>query len=220
MLPTWVRSIATVLAMSETAATPGRRRTQPERRAATRQALLDAALACLLEDGYAGLTTRRVASRAGVSAATQRFYFPSRSAFVAAAVEQLAIELLRQQRELVPQRSIPAEDLFPTWLDKLWEICKGPAFHVMIELSCAARSDADARDSFATAERALTRQIALSASDLFPNQMANPRFRVLIDLAAASMRGLAMFLPIADRDNLDQRWRTVSSELTQLYAAL
>src|SRR5690349_5034233 len=124
------------------------RRTQEERRAATRQALLDASLACLLEDGFAGLTTRRVAARAGVSAATLRFYFPTRPAFVAAAVEQLAIELLRQHREQAAQRPRG----FEAWLDELWEICKGPAFNVMVELSSAARNDEDARDNFALAE--------------------------------------------------------------------
>jgi AcrR family transcriptional regulator len=196
------------------------RRTQDQRRAATRQALLDAALACLLEDGLAGLTTRRVAGRAGVSAATLRFYFPTRAAFVAAAVEQLAVELLRQHREHVAQQPAPAAARVESWLDELWEICKGPAFNVMVELSCAARNDEDARDNFAVAERALTRHITLAATDLFPDQIADPRFRALIDLATASMRGLAMFLPVAERDHLEQRWRAIRTELNRLYDSL
>src|ERR1700750_3090032 len=102
-------------------------RTQEQRRAATRQALLDAALACMLEDGFAGLTTRRVAARADVSAATLRFYFPTRAAFVAAAVEQLAVELLRQHRERIAQQPASAAPGVESWLDELWEICKGPA---------------------------------------------------------------------------------------------
>jgi hypothetical protein len=50
---------------SETAAKP--RRIQEERSAATRKALLDATIDCLAEDGYAALTTTKVAARAGVS---------------------------------------------------------------------------------------------------------------------------------------------------------
>jgi AcrR family transcriptional regulator len=195
-------------------------RTQDQRRAATRQALLDAALACLLEDGFAGLTTRRVAGRAGVSAATLRFYFPTRGAFVAAAVEQLAGELLRQHREHVAQQPAPEANRVESWLDELWEICKGPAFNAMVELSCAARNDEDARDNFAVAERALTKHIALAASDVFADQVADPRFRTLIDLATASMRGLAMFLPVADRDHLEQRWHAIRTELSRLYDSL
>src|SRR3954454_15538325 len=140
------------------------RRTQEERRTATRQALLDASLECLIEDGFAGLTTRRVAARADVSAATLRFYFPTRASFVAAAVEQLAVELLRQHREQVAERPAPDANRFESWLDELWEIGKGPAFNVMVELSSAARNDQDARDNFALAERALTKQIGLSAT--------------------------------------------------------
>jgi AcrR family transcriptional regulator len=196
------------------------RRTQEQRRAATRQALLDAALACLIEDGFAGLTTRRVAGRADVSAATLRFYFPTRAAFVAAAVEQLAVELLRQHRERVAQQPAPTANRIESWLDELWEICKGPAFNVMVELSCAARNDEDARDNFAVAERALTKHITLAATGLFPDQIADPRFRTLIDLATASMRGLAMFLPVADREHLEQRWHAVRTELVRLYDSL
>jgi AcrR family transcriptional regulator len=196
------------------------RRTQDERRAATRQALLDASLACLLEDGFAGLTTRRVAGRAGVSAATLRFYFPTRAAFVAAAVEQLAAELLRQHRVNVAQRPAIAANRLEGWLDELWEICKGPAFHVMVELSSAARNDADARDNFAVAERALTKHITLAATDAFPDQIADPRFRTLVDLATSSMRGLAMFLPVADPQHIEQRWAAIRTELKRLYDGL
>ncbi len=202
--------------MPATSATARPRRSQQERRAATRQALLDAMLACLLEDGYAGLTTRRVATRAGVSAATQRFYFPSRAAFVAAAVKQLAIELLGQQGKH-PLRSAPAPARFKAWLDELWEICNGPAFHVMVELAASARTDPVARESFADAERALTRQIALSAADLFPDELPNPRFRSLVELATASMRGLAVFGPVTERNELDRRWGAVRDVLIGLH---
>jgi AcrR family transcriptional regulator len=195
------------------------RRTQEERRAATRQALLEASLACLLEDGYTGLTTRRVAARAGVSPATQRFYFPTRSAFVAAAVEQLAIELRRQIGEL-PLRSAPPADRFRACLDELWRIANGPTFHVMTELSAAARGDENAREGFAAAERGVTRQIVLSARELFPDDMANPRFRLLIDLATSAMLGLAMFEPVVERVQLDQRWRMIRDELTHKYQEL
>jgi len=174
----------------------------------------------MLEDGFAGLTTRRVAGRADVSAATLRFYFPTRAAFVAAAVEQLAIELLRQHRERVVQQPAPAANRLESWLDELWEICKGPAFNVMIELSSAARNDGDARDNFALAERALTKHIALAAAGVFPDQIADPRFRTLIDLATASMRGLAMFLPVADQEQLEERWNAARTELVRLYDSL
>jgi len=49
-----------------------RRRTQEERRAATRAALLDATIECVVEDGYAGTTTTRVVERERKSTAATR----------------------------------------------------------------------------------------------------------------------------------------------------
>src|SRR3954466_2105232 len=60
-----------------------RRRTQAERSAATREALLDATLACLVEDGYANTTTARVAERAGVSRGAHPPHFPTRATLAA-----------------------------------------------------------------------------------------------------------------------------------------
>jgi AcrR family transcriptional regulator len=184
------------------------RRTQEERRTATRRALLDASLACLLEDGFAGLTTRRVAARAGVSPATQRVYFPTRASFVAAAVERLATEL-RREVDVHPQRDAP-----------LWSICQGPTFQAMAELSAAARTDGDAQAGFAAAERAVTRQIVLAAKALFPEQLPEPRFRALVDLAVSSMLGLSMSQPLANPAALDGRWTAIRGLLIDAYAAL
>ncbi len=209
-----------IAVVSTTAAARERpRRTQEQRRAATRQALLDASLSCLIEDGYAGLTTRRVAARAGVSPATQRFYFPSRAAFVAAAVEQLAIEL-RRQVSGHPLRSAHPVERFRAWLDELWAICNGPTFHAMAELSAAARTDHDAREGFAAAERAVTRQIVLAAKELFPDDLPRLRFRVLLDVATTSMLGLAMFQTVAEQAELDRRWNAIRDQLIGMYREL
>ena len=54
------------------------------------QALLDATIACLVEDGYAKTTTTRVAERAGVSRGAHLHHFQTRQALVAAAMEHLA----------------------------------------------------------------------------------------------------------------------------------
>ena len=71
-------------------AKPSARRSQAERSAATREALLDATIACLVEDGYANTTTSRVAERAGVSRGAHLHHFQTRQALLAAAMERLA----------------------------------------------------------------------------------------------------------------------------------
>lgn len=69
---------------------PKRTRTQEERSAATRAALLDATVACLVDYGYASLTTTRVVERAGVSRGAQVHHFPTKAQLVTEAVRHLA----------------------------------------------------------------------------------------------------------------------------------
>ena len=75
-------------------------RTQAERRAASRAALLEAAVDCLIKDGYANLTTRRVAERAGVSQGTQMHYFPTKTQFLTEAIRHVAQRLAQLKNDL------------------------------------------------------------------------------------------------------------------------
>jgi len=194
------------------------RRTQEERRATTKQAILDASVACLIDDGYAGLTTRKVAARAGVSPATQRFHFPDRASFLEAALEALAIELRNQVAEMKLEDA-PKTERFRSGLDELWEIMKGPMFRVFNELSAAAHHDDDARAALVGADRALTRQISQSVVELFPDDVKDPDFRVLVDLATSSMRGLAMLQPVTPQDQVERRWISIEDRLVGIYDA-
>ena len=76
------------------------RRSQAERSTATREALLDATIACLVEDGYANTTTSRVAERAGVSRGAHLHHFKTRTALVAAAMGRLAERRLSDVRNV------------------------------------------------------------------------------------------------------------------------
>lgn len=196
-------------------ATP-RRRTQQERRESTRQAILDASVECLVDEGYGGLSTRKVASRAGVSAATQRFYFPDRASFVEAAFEALAVEL-REQVAGMKLGEAPPEDRFRAGLNELWLIMEGPMFRVFNQLSVAALHDDVARVALTGAERALTRQIARSVVELFPGDVEDPSFRVLVDLATSSMRGLAMLQPVTPQEQVESRWKAIEDQLVEIY---
>src|SRR5438309_628978 len=80
------------------------RRTQAERRAATRTALLDATIACLVEDGYAGTTTRRIAERAGLTPGAQQHHFATKIQLVTEALRHLADRLAAE----VIEEGLPA----------------------------------------------------------------------------------------------------------------
>jgi AcrR family transcriptional regulator len=193
------------------------RRTQAERRAATRAALLDAALECLIEEGYANLTTRNVAERAGVSQGTQMHYFPTRARFLAEAVRHVAFKLADELREQDTLRARSERRRLEELLDRVWEIHTGPLFQATVELWVAARTDPELRAAMDEVQRDVTRLIARGAAELFPDLMARPNAGEVLELALATMRGLAMLRFTSDEADVERRWRRARAYLLGLY---
>ncbi len=89
---------------------PKYRRALPEDRRAD---LVEATLRCLAEHGHAGVSVRRIAAEAGVSAGLVNHHFDGIEALVAAAYEKLSTDLLavvmaRVERESEPRRRLSA----------------------------------------------------------------------------------------------------------------
>jgi AcrR family transcriptional regulator len=74
----------------------------------TRTLILDAARSRLLADGYAGLSTRKVAEEAGVPLSQLHYHFGSKQGLILALFEE------ENQRRLVRQQRLYAEDA-PLW---------------------------------------------------------------------------------------------------------
>ena len=69
------------------------KRTQADRRAMTRQALLTAARQAFVENGYAGAATEAVVRRAGVTRGALYYHFPDKAALFEAVVDIVAAEI-------------------------------------------------------------------------------------------------------------------------------
>src|SRR3954451_11525415 len=69
-------------------------------RAAAEEALFDAAERLLLDVGYAGITTRRLAEAAGVNHGLVHYYFGSNKNLLARALERFTDRLIERQRDL------------------------------------------------------------------------------------------------------------------------
>lgn len=193
--------------------------TQAERSAATREALLDATLASLVEDGYAGTTTARVCERAGLSRGAHLHHFQTRAALLAAAVEHLAAQLGEQ---LAPEVASLAEgpERSEAGLDLLWQAYAGPLFQAALDLWTHARTDPELRASLEPVERTLERRTVLLARDLFPGLVGRADFERLVVMAVATVRGLALldtFQPAAGRNA--RHWPACRALLVQLFDA-
>jgi AcrR family transcriptional regulator len=80
----------------------------PVRTADTRTLILEAARSRLLADGYAGLSTRKVAEEAGVPLSQLHYHFGSKQGLILALFEE------ENQRRLARQQRLYAEDA-PLW---------------------------------------------------------------------------------------------------------
>ncbi len=116
------------------------RRTQAERRAATRGARVPATRECWGERGTANTTPTLISARAGVSRGAQLHHFPTKQELVSAAVAHLFERRRAEFREAFG--SLPeGADKIDAALDLLWGIFSSPTYYAWLELVVAARTD-------------------------------------------------------------------------------
>jgi AcrR family transcriptional regulator len=172
---------------------PPARRTQQERRDATRQKLLDATVECLVELGYGRTTTIAVAQRAEVSHGALFKHFPTKAALLAAAVERLFPLLIARYRAELADLPAAPEDRIAEAIERLWFIYQRPELLAAIELYVAARTDAELAAALSVVDPPHRRHLHRVARELFPEvAAAHPGFDSLIELILNAVQGAAV----------------------------
>jgi AcrR family transcriptional regulator len=169
------------------------RRTQAERRSATRAKLLDAVLEELVASGYGSLTTPAVCRRAGVSQGALFKHFPTKAALVAAAVEFLFAALVADYGRRFGEAAGPGDPLRRGVL-LLWEVFQDPRLIAAYDLYAAARTDAELRASLEPVVRRHVDALHALAAALFAPADEDERSRLVavVDLAILAMQGLVV----------------------------
>ncbi len=115
---------------------------QEAKRVKAQEAILRAAITCLVERGYAETTIARVAERAGVSKGALQHHFPTKEELTTAVADQL----LKRSTERVLPRELArpggqmgvAADLMAVWTS----LIDTDAYRALLEILVAARTDA------------------------------------------------------------------------------
>jgi AcrR family transcriptional regulator len=201
------------MASSRSTARP-KPRTQAQRRAETREALLEATIESLVEFGYAKTTTGRIAELAGVSRGAQTPYFRSRSDLVAAAVTHLAELRIQAVHERFGGRQVSVEE----GLDVLWEEHQGPVFNASLELWVASRTDAELRADLPKVERAVAQAIVREAEAALGPPALREGFADDLMFALATIRGLALLRISSGASSrvIAERWRKARERLVRI----
>ncbi len=197
-----------------------KRRTQEERREATRAALLDATIDCLVDYGYAATTTTKVVERAGVSRGAQVHHFPTKAELVSEAVRRLAQRRVGEIRTEL--RKLPdGPGRRDATLDLLWHQHSGPLFAAAIELWVAARSDPALRKSLIPVERDVIELVREITAEQLPPDIPAEQLDSLVTTVITLILGLGFQTELLQSKRAaEASWRAVRAQLIVLLDAV
>ena len=182
------------------------RRPKQDRSRATRQRLLEAAVSCLAEHGWAGSTVAVVAERAGVSRGAAQHHFPTREDLFTAAVEYVAEERSTALRALFPEG---AEDRRVV-VEALVDLNTGPLFRAALHLWVAASNEDQLRPRVTELEAKVGRETHRIAVDLLRADESKPGVRETVQGLLDMARGLGLANLLTDdrgrRERVVAQW--------------
>jgi AcrR family transcriptional regulator len=175
------------------------RRTQAERRAASRQRLLDAAVECLAELGYGKTTLPEIVRRAGLSNGAMWRHFPSKVELLVAATQEL--DLLPDPATLRALDGLSKPERLNRAIDQLWRFSSSAHLQASIELARASRADPELRAALMAADRAAAERFFNALRDLLGPAIAGaPHFERNARLFGLTIYGTAVTEGLRTRD--------------------
>ncbi|AZS86589.1 TetR/AcrR family transcriptional regulator [Streptomyces griseoviridis] len=160
-----------------------------DRSRATRQRLLEAAVACLAEHGWAGSTVSVVAERAGVSRGAAQHHFPTREDLFTAAVEYVAEERSTALRALFPDGAAGDRRAVVAALVDLYT---GPLFRAALHLWVAASNEDQLGARVTELEARVGRESHRAAVELLGADESGPGVRETVQGLLDMARGLGL----------------------------
>lgn len=193
------------------------REPQQDRSRATRRRLLEAAVRCLAEHGWAGTTVAVVAESAGVSRGAAQHHFPTREDLVTAAVTHMTearTEEIRRHVAELPQGTGRTEAV----VQVLVSLYTGTVFRAALQLWVAASADEALRAQIVPVEAEIGREAHALALDLLGVDEATPGVRETVQATLDMARGLGLANLLTDdsrrRRKIVQQWaRTLDAVL-------
>ncbi|MER6089286.1 TetR/AcrR family transcriptional regulator [Streptomyces bluensis] len=183
-----------------------------DRSRATRQRLLEAAVACLAEHGWAGSTVSVVAERAGVSRGAAQHHFPTREDLFTAAVEYVAAERSTALRALFPDGAGDRRAVIAALVD----LYTGPLFRAALHLWVAASNEDQLRPRVTELEAHVGREAHRIAVDLLGADESVPGVRETVQGLLDMARGLGLANLLTDdtgrRDRVVAQWAVLLDE--------
>jgi AcrR family transcriptional regulator len=191
------------------------RRTQTERTADARSALIDAAITVVHRVGFVGATTAAIAQEAGMSRALITHHFGGRSQLMADLISEVyeREHLAYQKLENDGKRGSRLSD----WPEMLWEVISKPSGLAVLEILQASRSDPELAALVGPMQSKIEERAAAGMHQRFGSEDATETLAAL-RLLVWAIRGLAIAQVLVD--NPEEIKRSVDFLRTLIEAAV
>ncbi|MGK2938198.1 MAG: TetR/AcrR family transcriptional regulator [Solirubrobacteraceae bacterium] len=198
-------------------AAPRRRVTRAEQRAATRSAIVEATVQCLVDEGYGALTTRRVAERAEVAQSTLMHHFPTREALILEAVTLVALRLADRALDTIDPDGLRTPEGREAVLDEAWREFTSAQALAAAQLWSAVWTEPDLAATLRELEERIGAIILTTVAAVFSQADADDELDAMVHAAVALIRGLVMAIPIWGRAAIDARWAAIKPLLLRAF---
>jgi AcrR family transcriptional regulator len=180
---------------------PHVRRTQEQRSAGTRAALVQGAVRAIYRLGYGGATTAVIAEEAGISRGSIIFHFSTRAELMAE-VLRTVFEQEREEYDRL-ERDVYQGGHVEDWIEMCWRVLSQPSAIAFLEIQMAARSDPELAEKISNVSASLE-QVAVET--LQPRFGGDPaQVLATIRLIVWSIRGFSIARTILpDPEELDR----------------
>lgn len=195
-----------------------------DRSRATRQRLLEAAVACLAEHGWARSTVAVVAERAGVSRGAAQHHFPTREDLFTAAVQHVAEErsaalraLLSRERERERGPEPEGPGRVAEVVGALVDLYTGPLFRAALQLWVVASYEEQLGARVAALEARIGRETHRMAVEALGADESVPGVRESVQGFLDMARGLGLANLLTDdrarRDRVVAQWARILDDV-------
>ena len=164
---------------------------QQLRSRATRDRLLESAVALLAEAGWNNTTVTTVAAHAGVSRGAAQHHFPTRDDLFTAAIEHMTVARVAEVQSALAAHTdgtVPVRDV----LESLVGLYTGPLFKAALQVWTAAAVDPAVREHIIPLEQTVAREAFRLAATLLKVDRGNVRLRAIVAATLDLGRGLGL----------------------------
>ncbi len=166
---------------------------QKRKSAQTRIAVLDAAVKCLAEFGYARMTTQLIAHTANISRGAMLHHYATKQELIESVIDYTFYKRMERLSREIRKLSDHERVVEQAGIEIFWTGLLTPEYEAYLELSIAARTDDELRAIFEPKAKKFDKIWCEEIASIFPEwRNKRAKLQLAVDFCIAAMEGLLL----------------------------